>query len=199
MGRYQLQLLLLSIAAVLLIVASTFFADWFVIHIGGHDAFVDLRRIRVCAPQCLSHDLGSNGMYPSLAGIAFWASLPLFVVVATQAGAKLLSGYGYRGLARLGSGLGAIVFFAAAGAGFLAIPEVASIAGFEMFTVDRLWGPLMLLAGSLAAVIAVRYAVTDSYDDDAGEYRPVVMPKRGDSREVSRLPVTPLSVSEPPE
>ena len=114
MRRYQLQLLLLSMAAVLMIVGSAFFADWFVIHIGGNDAYVDLRRIRMCAPQCLSRDLGSNGMYPSLAWIAFWAALPLFVVVATQAGAKLLSGYAYRGLAKLGSGLGAIVFFAAA-------------------------------------------------------------------------------------
>ncbi len=197
MLRYQLRLLLLSLAAVALIVASTFFADWFVIHIGGHDAAIDLRRIRVCAPQCTSQELGSGGMYPLLAAVAFWLSLPLFVVVATQAGAKLLAGYGYQGLAKLGTGLGAIVFFAAAGAGFISIPDVATFAGFELFTVDRQWGPLLLLAGSLAAIIAVRYAANEPERD--AEYRPVVIQRPGDSRDRSRLPVTPLSVKQLPQ
>ena len=198
MARHQLRLLLLSVAAVVLIVAGTFFAEWFVIHIAGNNAYVDLRRIRVCAPQCVSGELGTNGMYSSLARVAFWGALPLFVVVATQAGAKLLSGFAYRGLARLGTALGLIVFFAACGAGFLAIPDVATVAGFELFTAERQWGPVMLIAGSLAAVLAVRYAMTDSHNDDVGEYRPVVIPKRGDSRERSRIPVTPLSVKQLP-
>lgn len=197
--RYPVRLLLLSVAAVVLIVGSTFFADWFVIHIGGNDAHVDLRHIRVCAPRCSTRTVSSmHGAYPTFAFLAFWSALPLFVIIATQAGAKLLSGFAYKSLATLGSAIGAITFFAAFAAGFLAAPDDTSLAGFDMFVIERAHGPAFLVLGAIAGIITVRYAAYGGLPV-ASSYIPVVVPKPAESRDgTKRIPVTPLSVNKLP-
>jgi len=196
--RYQLRLLLLSVAAVVLIIVGAFFSDWFAIHVASQDVLIDLRHIRVCAPQCSSSsvdDLG--GTYPGAAALAFWTALPLFVVLATQAGSRLLSGYAYPTLTKVGTGLGTLAFFSAFAAGFLAPPDGTALAGFELTVVERMSGPIFLVLGALAGLVTVRYAAIEL--DEPPEYRPVVIPPPGDSKDgTTRLPVTPISTNKLP-
>jgi hypothetical protein len=196
--RYQLRLLLLSVAAVVLIIVGAFFSDWFAIHVASQDVLIDLRHIRVCAPQCSSSsvdDLG--GTYPGAAALAFWTALPLFVVLATQAGSRLLSGYAYPILTTIGTGLGTVAFFSAFAAGFLAPPDGTALAGFELTVVERMSGPIFLVLGALAGLVTVRYAAIEL--DEPPEYRPVVIPPPGDSKDgTTRLPVTPISTNKLP-
>jgi hypothetical protein len=45
--------------------------------------------------------------------------------------------------------------------------------------VERTWGPLVLTIAQIAGIFAVHYAADGGYDDDAGEYKPVVVAKSG--------------------
>jgi hypothetical protein len=92
---------------------------------------------------------------------------------------------------KVGYVLGMTAFLCAFGAGFLFGPETETLFELAVIVVDRTAAPSILLAGSLFATIALRYAQYDGHDDTSGVYKPIVLAK-GDSGQ--RLPVTPLHV-----
>jgi len=196
MTRYQLRLLLLSVISAALLLVGAFAADWFLIDLGGPAARVDLRELRVCTTTCVVAPVSVlKGSYATLSALAFWSSLLLFVVVITQGGSRVLSSSAYPFLVRAGPALGGLAFFAAFAATHLPAPEARDIHGAAVLAITRGWGPLALLAGSLAAMVAVRYASLDLAQPDApvDDYRPVKVerPVAGEYRQVRSPAITP--------
>ena len=187
-------MLLCSGAALALIVGSLFVLEWFRAAMGPAAITIDLRNASMCAAgTCESVSLGRlTGAYPTLATIAFWGALPLALLVLGQCAAKLLAGGASQLVGKLGYLLGSVVFLSAFAAAYLFGPEPDSISAMMGVTVERTFSPIMLLAGTLLAMVALRYATSELVDDDAGAYKPIIIHK--DNEDDERLPVTPLAV-----
>jgi len=193
MSRYQLKLLVPSVLAVGLILIATFGLAWFEIDFAGNKVTIDMRSARACGLECVQIPIGRfKGMYPSLAGLAFWCSIPLVLIVAIQTGSRLVTSVAYQALAKIGYGLGSPLFPPSFAAGYLFAPEGASVAGFDVVTVERTLAPLLLVIGSVVAMVVLRYALLDEASDDVGEYKPISIAKRD-----ARNPPTPSSINKP--
>ncbi|HEY5924038.1 MAG TPA: hypothetical protein VIV11_20300, partial [Kofleriaceae bacterium] len=193
MSRHQVRLLLCTAASVALLVSALFVVEWFRIDFGPARISINLQSVS-CVPDEACRAVGLSrmtGFYPMIATAAFWSTLPLVLLVLAQCGMKMFTGTASATIGKVGYGLGSIVFLCGFGAGYLFGPEADGM--FEMMGggVTRTFAPALLLAGSLLAILSVRYALTEGFDDTGGEYKPVVVPK-----EVAdgRLPVTPLNV-----
>lgn len=194
MSRNQIRLLLCSAGAIALIVGALFAIEWFRIELGPTHVAIHMRSAEICTLDegCRTISLSRmGGFYPVAASAAYWCALALALLVIVQCLAKVLTGTASMIASKVGYVLGTTAFMCAFAAGFLFGPETEAM--FEMFAivVERTPAPSILLAGSLLATMALRYAQYDGYDDSGGEYKPIVLAK-GDSGQ--RLPVTPLHV-----
>ncbi|HEY5948605.1 MAG TPA: hypothetical protein VIV40_24100, partial [Kofleriaceae bacterium] len=184
MSRHQTRLLLCSLASVALIAGALFALDWFQIDFGPARISIDLQSLRMCTPDqgCKTTTLSAmTGIYPIVATVAFWAALPLMLLVLVQAGSKLVSGSANIRITQLGYLIGTVEFLAAIAAGYVFAPETDGT--FEMMggSLGHTVAPPLLMAGSLLAMLAARYALLDGADD-AAEYKPIVVQKDGDER-----------------
>jgi hypothetical protein len=181
-SKHQLRLLVCAGAAVVLIVASVLVLDWFkakvAIGIANLDWLsIDLRTVRECTPDrvCLSVPLAKlPGPFATFAPITFWTSIALGALLLFQAGTRLVGGTASERLTRIGYGLGLITLFNALGAGYVFAPDGMQISDMATVTFTRTWGPAMLVAASLLALVAMSLAVAEeTIDDNAGAYRPI--------------------------
>jgi hypothetical protein len=179
MGSYQLKLLVLSLSAILTIATTAFTMDWFVFRVAAQTIVIDLRAIEVCAGPCVRVPLGGlDGMFPALAGLTFWCSLPLLLLLALQCGARLIAHTGHELIAKLGYAAAAIVILAALGAGYLFGPNTGKFLGGDVFvSVERTWAPLLLAIGAVVGMVALRFALIAA-DEIEPDYTPVIVPKQ---------------------
>jgi len=164
MSTDRLRVVGLALASIVLIIASVFVMDWFVVRapdIGaGFDKITfDLRAIRICPNNvCVSVELSQVpvlsrlGIYSTVAPITFWTSLAFAALVAVQAGARLIVGMASEMRTKLGYFLGTLFLGAAAGTAYLFAPDVAP------FTATRTIAPLLLIAGYVVGMAALYYA-----------------------------------------
>jgi hypothetical protein len=196
--KHQLRLLLCAGSSLALMIVSMFVVEWFRISIEGLDLMgmsgfkLDLRSASACMPDgsCASVPLSKfQGFYPTISVATFYGSCVTLLIVAFQAGSRLLGGTAGEGITRLGY-LFAIGGFLAAGAtGYLFQPETAAgnlgAMGMVSVTVTRTWGPAMLLLADVLALVTLHLAsAEDSFDSLA-------------TSDAKRLPVTPVRVRPP--
>lgn len=194
MSRHQIRLLLCSAGSVALIIAALFAVEWFRLEIGPTQVAIGMRSAELCTLDegCRTISLSRmSGFYPVVASAAFWCALALVLLVIVQCLAKVLTGTASVVASKVGYVLGTAAFMCTFAAGFLFGPETETMFSMIEIVVERTAAPSILLAGSLLATIALRYAQYDGHDDSSGEYKPIVLAK-GDSGQ--RLPVTPLHV-----
>src|SRR5688572_9785642 len=164
MSRHQVRLLLCSAASVALIAGALFVLEWFRIDLGATRISIELRTAHVCVDDqgCRTISLNAmHGFYPPIGAAAFWCGLALALLVLGQCGAKMITGSATVVASKLGYVLASIVFLCGFGAGYLFAPETDEM--FQMMGVSSTGtpAPAMLLAGSLLAVLALRYAISD--------------------------------------
>ena len=190
MSRHQVRLLLCSTASVALMVGALFVLEWFRIDLGATRISIELQTARICDDAgCKMIRLSAmSGLYPIVAGIAFWCGLPLALLVLGQLGAKMITGSATVLASKLGYVVAAVVFLCAFGAGYLFAPETDELFHTMGSSVSGTPAPAMLLAGSLLAILALRYAITDGRNETDGEYKPVILDGS------DRPPITPLNI-----
>jgi len=173
---------------------SMFVVEWFRISIEGLDLMgmsgfkLDLRSASACMPDgsCASVPLSKfQGFYPTISVVTFYGSCVLLLIVAFQAGTRLLGGTAGEGLTKLGYTFAIGCFLAAGATGYLFQPETAAgnlgAMGMVSVTVTRTWGPAMLLLADVLALVTLHLAsAEESFDSLAG------------SDDAKRLPVTPV-------
>ena len=108
MGRDRTRVLLCAAVSLVLILAATLTMDWYlrIFEVGDEVSRVsiDLTSVRTCTTihVCTTTPLGPPGMFATLATVTLWSSLAFAVLVAYQAGARLLTGNANDTIARLG-------------------------------------------------------------------------------------------------
>jgi hypothetical protein len=171
MSKHQTRLLLCAGVALGLILVSALGMAWFTLRIEGlkvagmsvDGARVDLRSISMCenGGACVLLPFSKiDGLYPTMSTVTFWSSLVLAIIVAVQAGSRILRGVAGEGITRIGYIAGALCFLAAAMAGFMFAPETHAIGELGVH-VSRSWTPVMMLAGVVIALYTLRLAVAE--------------------------------------
>ena len=174
------------IAYLVLVIASTFVMDWFVMRGGGMlmggaaTIGIDLRSVTVCADAgpCISisfSGIPNRGMFPTIAFATFWGTMLVSLVVAYQAGTRVISGFANESLSRTGT-FGALAMACAAGAaGFLFAPELGS-AQVEALgvSVERTWAPTLLILAHIVGIVTMRWSIAEETLDSGADYQPSV-------------------------
>ncbi len=171
MSRHQTRLLVCAGVALGLILVSAFGMTWFTLRIEGLKlagmgidvARIDLRSIAMCerGGACISLPFSKvEGFYPTISTATFWSSIVLAIIVAVQAGSRIVRGVAGAGLTQIGYFAGVVCFLAAAMAGFWFAPETHAIGDVGVH-VARSWTPLLMLAGVALALYTLRFAVAE--------------------------------------
>jgi hypothetical protein len=186
MERDRSRVLAGLIAYLILVVASTFVMDWFVMTGGGMlmgaagTIGIDLRSVTLCADAgpCVSVSFSSipnKGLFPLIATSTFWGTIFVSLGVVYQAGTRIISGHANDTIGKMAT-FGAIAMIAAAGAtGFLFAPELGS-AQSELtgLTVERTWAPALLILAGVVGIVTLYWAVSHETLDTEADYTPVV-------------------------
>jgi len=206
MGKDRSRVLGALIAYLVLVIASTFVMDWFVMRGGGMvmggagKIGIDLRSVTVCADAgpCVSisfSGIPSRGMFPTIAFVTFWGTMLVSLLVAYQAGTRILSGFANESLGRIGT-FGALAMACAAGAaGFLFGPELGAAEALGV-SVERTWAPALLILAHVVGIVTMQWASSqETLDGDADE-RPIepalpaarLVPRTQDIRPIASAP-----------
>jgi len=200
MGRDRSRVLAALVAYLVLVVASTFVMDWFVMTNGGEimgsvagSIGIDLRGVTVCADAgpCVTvtfSGIPNRGMFPKFAFITFWGTMLVSLLVAYQAGTRIISGYANESLSRKGI-LVALGMAAIAGAtGYLfglSGSEAGEALGIHIY---RTWAPALLILAHVVGVVTLHWAASQETVEDV-DYKPVlpvarVVPQTQDIRPI---------------
>jgi len=185
MGKDRSRVLGALVGYLVLVITSTFVMDWFVMRGGGMlmggagKIGIDLRSVTVCAEvgPCVSisfSGIPSRGMFPTIAFVTFWGTMLVSLLVAYQAGTRIVSGVANESLARIAT-FGGLAMVAAAGAtGFLFAPELGS-AEAELLgvSVERTWAPTLLILAHIVGIVAMQWSISQETLDDDGAYKPL--------------------------
>ena len=207
MTGHQRKLLLSAGGALIAMLVATFAMAWFDLQLeitadtglGAAAGTLDSAHMQIglhsataCFADgtCASTSLDNlRGVYPSLATYTFWITLAVCVMVALQAGARLLTGQASALLTRLGYLVSVLALIGAVFTAFVFAPETAETT-IATVTVHRTWAPASMLFGYALALYVLYLAIGD---DDEPVYQPVTVPipvvKRDSSDPGKREPV----------
>lgn len=186
MGPDRMRVLVLAGASILLLLAGTFFLGW---HVGTVDLgeiageiTLTLRSAEVCVGTkgCVAVEFSRNpqmsGLYPTFGSIVYFGSIAFVLLVAWQAGTRVVTGYANERLSKSGYGAGILLVALAAACGYLLVDEARG-GNMEMTaSIERGWGPIVQILGLLAGVAALYYAVDDSFASASPVIAPPVLP-----------------------
>lgn len=197
MGADRLRVLALAIIALALVIASTWFLDWFTFEIHGliirARSFDDevkqltyvgigLDDVTACNADgvCQREPLSAlpKNFYATLATVTLWTGVAFAAVIAIQAGMRMLSDHASDSISKVGYSIGIIVFGAAFMTAFFFNPEVGSHEiserSVEMaMSIKRTWGPHLLMFGVVIGMFALHTAAHHhSQVTDIGEPPP---------------------------
>jgi hypothetical protein len=151
---------------------------WFHISAGDASAAISLHGQEVCAAGACHHaGLGSTGFYGDNAAFTLWGSVAFALVAASQVALKLMRGFPSAKFTKKGYFWGVTMAGTVLTTAYLFPPE--GVGPLANVAVERTWGPLVLTIAQIAGIFAVHYAADGGYDDDVGEYKPVVIAKPG--------------------
>ncbi|MEP6859524.1 MAG: hypothetical protein ABJE66_02830 [Deltaproteobacteria bacterium] len=207
MTEHQRKLLLSAGGALIAMLVATFAMAWFQLQLeitadtglGAAASTLDSAHMQIglhaataCFADgtCASTSLDNlRGVYPSLATFTFWMTLVVCVMVALQAGTRLLTGQASPLLTRGGYLVCALAVIGAVFTAFVFAPETAETT-IATVTVHRTWAPAIMLFGYAIAIYVLYLAIAD---DDEPEYKPITVPipllKRDSSDPGKREPV----------
>jgi hypothetical protein len=207
MTGHQRKLLLSAGGALIAMLVATFAMAWFQLQLeitadtglGAAASTLDSAHMQIglhaataCFADgtCASTSLDNlRGVYPSLATYTFWMTLVVCVMVALQAGTRLLTGQASSLLTRGGYTVCALALIGAVFTAFVFAPETAETT-IATVTVHRTWAPAIMLFGYALAMYVLYLAIAD---DDEPEYKPITVPipliKRDSSDPGKREPV----------
>lgn len=199
MSRHQVRLLLCSAASIGLVAGALLVVDWFRIEVDGTRVDIGTYSARACTAggSCEPLDLAELGPYRVLALGAFVSGLLLGLLVLVQCGMSVFTGATSKIASRIGYTIGSIAFLCAFGAGYLFSPDPPDVVNVMGIAVERTFAPLMLLAGSMLGVLAVREAQLEQVSDEVGEYKPIVVAGDGEGGGPSRQRATTETPREP--
>ncbi|HET9991268.1 MAG TPA: hypothetical protein VFQ65_22210 [Kofleriaceae bacterium] len=164
MTGHQRKLLLSAGGALIAILVATFAMAWFDLQLeitgdaglgaaaGSFNSAhmqIGLHAATACFADgtCASTSLDNlRGVYPSLATYTFWITLAVCVMVALQAGTRLLTGQASPLLTRGGYLLCVLALIGAVFTAFVFAPETAETT-IATVTVHRTWAPAIMLLG----------------------------------------------------
>lgn len=190
MTGHQRKLLLSAGGALIAMLVATFAMAWFQLQLeitadsglGAAASTLDSAHMQIglhaataCFADgtCASTSLDNlRGVYPSLATYTFWVTLVVCVLVALQAGTRLLTGQASPLLTRGGYSVTVLALIGAVFTAFVFAPETAETT-IATVTVHRTWAPAIMLFGYALALYVLYLAVAD---DDEPEYKPVTVP-----------------------
>lgn len=173
MMKHQLRLLLCAVGSLALMVYSMFASEWFRIAVESHALGavrfqVDLRSASACFPNgaCTRVALTRfHGWYPGFATVTFYGSCALAVIVAYQAGSRLLRGTSTESVSKLGYFMAVVCFCAAALTGYLFPPDAvpSSIGPMAIVSVNvvRTWAPATLVIAHAIAFVTLYFATAE--------------------------------------
>lgn len=175
MGGDRLRLFALAASAIVLLVASIWFLDWFTLELGAATPLPDaaqigigLRRAEACTPAgvCGSAPMPGHSLYATMGQATTWLGAAFLILIAIQAGSRLLQGAANESATRLGYVLGLIVVGAAFGAGFLFSPDATALeqAGGSLgitVTLERTWAPHLMIVGAVLGLVAIYKATLE--------------------------------------
>ncbi|MEO6775230.1 MAG: hypothetical protein ABI467_19855 [Kofleriaceae bacterium] len=216
MTGHQRKLLLSAGGALIAMLVATFAMAWFQLQLqitadtglgaaaaGGVTSAhlqIGLHAATACFADgtCASTSLDNlRGVYPSLATFTYWASLLVCVMVALQAGLRLVTGQASALLSRGGYLLCVLAVIGGGFTAFVFAPQTAETT-IATITLHRTWGPGVMLFGYALAFYALYLATAE---DDEPEYRPITVPipivkRDSDQREpVNSEPIVPIQAS----
>ena len=186
MGVDRLRVLALAIVALVLVVLSTWFLDWFTMDFQaliyqGRSFDTELSQIEyvgvslsdvnacskdgVCESQSFS-SIGSKDWYTTFAAVTLWSALGLTLVLAIQVGLRMIADQAHPTLSKVGYSLGTLTFSAAFFTAFLFNPETGAHEGgnaamgmFASISIERTWAPHLLMLGIVVGFFALHAAV----------------------------------------
>lgn len=198
MGRDVRRLLVLTVIAIGMIVASTLVLDWFLMETnspGRGELFgLGLRSFRACDPAsgvCVSVPIGMTGTYGTFAAPTFWVAMACCAALIFVAVERVRTGDAPPFAIRIASLLALLGFGLAVCTGYVFGPELGtgSLAQTQVtVTMGRTLAPLLLIVGNAVGMVAMYYA--PSSDDGLGSAQglPVVPPAYVPLAERSRRP-----------
>jgi hypothetical protein len=190
MTGHQRKLLLSAGGALIAMLVATFAMAWFNLQLeitadtglGAAASTLDSAHMQIglhaataCFADgtCTSTSLDNlRGVYPSLATYTFWITLAMCVMVALQAGTRLITGRASPLLTRGGYTVCVLALIGAVFTAFVFAPETAETT-VAMVTVHRTWAPAIMVFGYVLAFYVLYLAVAD---DDEPEYKPITVP-----------------------
>jgi len=215
MGADRLRVLVLALVSLGLIVGSALFLDWFVVDLGGlgslmgiSELTIDLRAAHACRSDgvCGSAPISMAGLYGTMSTVTLWTSLAFALLIVVQAGARLITDQVNESLSKGGYLLGIAVIMAAGSTAYFFQPEVLgpSVGAFGELgsaSIDRTWGPALMLLGAVAGIVTLYYSIARDDLASVTPYQPVLaearaLPQRVGA-EAARLKSQPLPNTEP--
>ena len=166
--------MLLAGVALVATVLGCFVLPWFHITAPGATESIDLQSATICvAGACHHTGLSGTGFYSDNVMITLWGSVLFALFVCAQVASRVLRGFAkatkkgyFWGVTMCGTVLTTAYIFVPDATG----PLVGGV-------VERTWAPLVLAIGQIAGLVAVHFASDATFDDDVGEYKPVVITK----------------------
>ncbi|MGE0872370.1 MAG: hypothetical protein AB7P03_27690 [Kofleriaceae bacterium] len=184
MGKDRSRIVVMFVAFVGMLVASTLVMDWFVIRapLFGADVShvgIDLRQAHACTGlgPCVSVPLKGafKGMYANFATATLWGSIVFAILVGYQAVTRLVSGFASEALSKLGYMAGLGIMGNAFMTGYLFAPDASRnpmpMMGFSI-EIERTWAPLLLMV-ALGVGVAICFAVISQSSDSGAAYQPL--------------------------
>lgn len=185
MGRDRTRVLLCAAVSLVLILAATLTMDWYlrIFEVGDEVSRVsiDLTSVRTCTTihVCTTTPLGPPGMFATLATVTLWSSLAFAVLVAYQAGARLLTGNANDTIARLGYMFALTTLSIAVATAYMFGAETdgpgVQIAAHMGVELQRTWAPLTLIIGIIGGFATLYMSVAPDSTDLGDTYKPVTM------------------------
>ncbi len=176
MGREQRALALVGVCIALTIVGG-FVMTWFHLTLGEVTGAIDLHGSTFCdAGQCHRAGLGATGFYGDNAAMTLWGSVAFALFAASQVALRLVRGYPSAKWTKKGYFWGVTMAGTVLTTAYLFPPDAAGKLAHA--AVERTWAPLVLAIGQICGIVAVYYAGDSTYDDDVGEYKPIVVAKQ---------------------
>jgi len=215
MGADRLRVLVLALVSLGLIVGSALFLDWFVVNLGGlgslmgiSELTIDLRAAHACRSDgvCGSAPISMAGLYGTMSTVTLWTSLAFALLILVQAGARLITDQVNESLSKGGYLLGIAVIMVAGSTAYFFQPEVlgpgvGALDELGSASIDRTWGPALMLLGAVAGIVTLYYSIARDDLASVTPYQPALaearaLPQRVGA-EAARLKSQPLPNTEP--
>ncbi|TMQ10399.1 MAG: hypothetical protein E6J91_26845 [Deltaproteobacteria bacterium] len=196
-------MLICAVASLTLIAAGALVMDWYVLTLDGltEKVAIDLRSVHACVDHvCMTKPLALlSGMFPTLSAVTLWSSLGFAVLVAFQAGARILTGTAYDSFTKLGYMLSLMAISLAVATAYMFGPEPQSvtiaIASRIDLSLQRTWAPLTLIVGLIAGFAAIYLAVAADSSDLGATYKPVTVNPDAALHGRARPPTVPPAIA----